>query len=908
MRFGEMLTGKKRSPVAAGRSRPAARWPALFVEQLESRLTPSSTWVAQGPGPIVNGQDEGISSPQGSNPVAGSIEAVAPLVTTPNYAGDANVIYVATTNGGVWKTTNATAATPTWTPLTDSGQFNNGGLPAGMSLNSIAISPLDANTIFVGAGRVSSYASDGGVLFGIARSSDGGATWTVTSTNVSGLNIRSIVPTQTLVNGSEVVLAGTSGGVYRSTDGGASYTLDTTGIPGSSVTDLVGDPGVSTRFYAAVNGSIYVSNDTGASWALDNGSGFPGTAGTRVLLSVHNDVSNDVVYAMVISSGGTLSNVYKSANQGSTWAALGVPSPAIFPGGQGSIHGAIVADATDPNTVYISGDRQNSPFPNANGANNFSGNVFRNVSGPWQNMVMNGANGTSPHADSRGMAFDQAGNILQVNDGGIYKLNNPNSTGRFWSSLNGNITPTEAHSAAYDSLAKVVFSGNQDTGTSVQNAPGGAVWNDILQGDGDTVAVDADQTVHAGQSIRYVGFTGLPAFRLFYNSANTFLSSQAINWSITSGSGTGLTINQFDPNIQFYTPYQVNRVSPSRILLGTANIYESFNRGDTVANLGFTGAFIGDGFGNSPISYGGLNADGTPNPGSFYVGAGATIYHRSSDAGSVVTLGAYPGGTIRGLVSDPQNVRHIFVLDTSNRVWSSFDEGATWSNLTANLGSLTSSVRTIQIFSPSASPINTVLIVGGLGGVWQMRRPGAAGAIWTAVGSGLPQTLVYDVRYDYTDNVLSAGTLGRGVWTLTSFFRGGGGTGMSPSVAGLLFGGDSGTGLVPGGLVPPGTANGLGLTSPQDPASVGSGVGPAASSLLPGWSGTTLTPSRQTIAPATGVVAGAPAAVPTGAPTNSPTASPSGYIVFAAPGRPRPSDGDPTFFGDIPGPDWPGPF
>jgi hypothetical protein len=36
---------------------------------------------------------------------------------------------------------------------------------------------------------------------------------------------------------------------------------------------------------------------------------------------------------------------------------------------------------------------------------------------------------------------------------------------------------------------------------------------------------------------------------------------------------------------------------------------------------------------------------------------------------------------------------------------------------------------------------------------------------------------VLDLHYDHANNVLVAGTLGRGSWTLTSFFRGGGGTG-----------------------------------------------------------------------------------------------------------------------------------
>src|SRR5207253_3179276 len=88
----------------------------------------SQPWVAQGPGPIRNGQEEGLTN----NPVSGAINAIAPS------ALNADIVYVGAVNGGIWKTTNATAASPTWTPLTDQA------LPA-LSINSMAVSPLDAN-------------------------------------------------------------------------------------------------------------------------------------------------------------------------------------------------------------------------------------------------------------------------------------------------------------------------------------------------------------------------------------------------------------------------------------------------------------------------------------------------------------------------------------------------------------------------------------------------------------------------------------------------------------------------------------------------------------------------------------------------------------------------------------------
>ena len=86
-----------------------------------------SSWVPIGPAPIINGQAEGIESADGDNPVSGSIADIAPSVSNPD------VIYVAATNGGVWKTEDATAATPHWVPLTDFA------LPS-LSLGSVAIS------------------------------------------------------------------------------------------------------------------------------------------------------------------------------------------------------------------------------------------------------------------------------------------------------------------------------------------------------------------------------------------------------------------------------------------------------------------------------------------------------------------------------------------------------------------------------------------------------------------------------------------------------------------------------------------------------------------------------------------------------------------------------------------------
>src|SRR5262249_2198607 len=102
----------------------------------------------------------------------------------------------------------------------------------------------------------------------------------------------------------------------------------------------------------------------------------------------------------------------------------------------------------------------------------------------------------------------------------------------------------------------------------------------------------------------------------------------------------------------------------------------------------------------------------------------------------------------------------------------SFDEGNTWRELTANLHSLTNDpfTPTIEIYSLSPSTSEDVLLVGMLGGVFQMAHPDSAGAGWTLLGNGLPHTVGFDIHYDYADNVLLAGTEGRGAWTLSNPF------------------------------------------------------------------------------------------------------------------------------------------
>jgi hypothetical protein len=743
----------------------------LSLERLEDRLVLSTTWIEQGPGPILGAFNAVI--PNQNNPEDG---AVAALATDPS---NADIVYAATVNGGVWKTTNATSLDPTWTPLTDTA------LPF-LSTNAIALSPVDPNTIFVGTGSTSSDASQGSAGFGIAKSTDGGQTWTIGSGSLlANRRIRSVVATP--LDAGNVVLVCTltgGGGVYRSADGGATYTRISgsagSGLPDAGVGALVEDPSAPARIYAAVPGGltgpglggVYKSEDGGLTWTQMN-TGLAGfNTAIRAKLAIHNDPSHDVVYAMFIDQSGGLGGISYSANMGASWQALAAPSPTIYPGFQGSVHGAIAADPVDPSVIFVSGDRQDSPFPNSLGATSFTGITFRGtISGStvtWESVDWNGAHGTSPHADSRSLVFDANGNLLRGDDGGVYRLDNPdNATTRQWVSLNGNLRATEIHSVAFDPVSGVIFDGTQDNGTDVQFAPGGFTFGEFLGGDGGVVGVDAKTSAHPGISIRYTSFQFFGFFnRSMWDANNNFLGLTQVGLNIVAGPGKGQNLLAFDPNIQFYQPFVLNSADPTRMLIGTAQLYESFNQGDSLTDLGgFNGSFVGNGLYGQPMVYGGMSG-GKANPDVLYAGIGSQILFRQS-MGALTNLPSYPGGTVSTIAENPRDYKNIYVVDVNNQVWASFNKGGSFTNVTGNLGALSPQIDTLVLVSPTPDGSNDMLVAGGLGGVFALKNPASSSTpVWARLGINFPNVLVQDLHFDQSNDLLIAGTLGRGAWTL----------------------------------------------------------------------------------------------------------------------------------------------
>lgn len=739
------------------------RWLMGFISLLPMWVCAQTggAWEDIGPAPATGGQVEGITNRE----VAGAVNAIAVHPT------NADILYAGAVNGGIWRTTNATNASPTWTRLTDN--------QASLSVGALEFDPTDAarQTLLAGMARTSSLGGRGGELIGLLRTTDGGSSWSTlagTGVTLAGRQVRGVAAR------GATLLAATNGGLFRSIDTGVSWVQISggsgTGLPSGNTTELAADPANNAVLYTAivlsgVDAGVFRSTNTGATWVRVSNTAMDTaiSGSTRARIAVGN---SGQVFVAVIRTG-RLSHVFRSPDGTTNWVDIGVPLTTeaggvqigAHPGGQGSTHFSMAADPVNANVVYVAGDRQpyfgegnstNVFFPNSIGANDYSGRSFRGESGGtpvWRPLTHNGtSNNSSPHADSRDMAFDANGNLIESDDGGVYRRTQPNATSGVWQSVNGNLQTTEFHSFAYDSFSNRVIGGTQDVGTQDEDQIALKRFRSVSTGDGGDVAVnDVGATT---VSTRYGSFQNLGSFRRRTVNAANVVQSTAFP-ALTATDGISIAP-------EFYSSVITNSVNGARLILGGTNgVFESLNQGDTVTRLSTLrmNAIVG-----TPIVY------GIPgNEDLLFFGASGGTHLRTANGGAIATLAALPA-TVVDVDMDPSvnpvggnsgNGR-LFAI-TGTQVFRSTNTGASYGDITGNLiTGLSPGVLRSMVFVPNA---DAALVVGADRGVF-VSRASSGFSTWQRLGTGFPNTLAFELDYDAADDVLVAGTMGRGAWKL----------------------------------------------------------------------------------------------------------------------------------------------
>jgi hypothetical protein len=360
------------------------------------------------------------------------------------------------------------------------------------------------------------------------------------------------------------------------------------------------------------------------------------------------------------------------------------------------------------------------------------------------------ANGSSPHADSREMAIAANGDLIEVNDGGIYRRTSPQNNTGDWFSINGNIQTTEFHDVAYDSNSNtIILGGAQDNGTSHQITTGSVIWRIVFGGDGGDVAVDNITQASSNQSIRYFSSQNLGGFRRQVFDANN------------NNVGNSVPLASIpEPDRQFVTPVELNAINPARLVIGGLNsVYESLNQGTSNTEIN------GPGANRNAMAYGSRD-----NQDVLYVGSGTAVFLRTTAGGDLAPTAALPAGagTIRDVALDIDDSRNAFAID-SNQVFRTTNAGVSWTDITGNLVTqLRAGDFNTTEFVPGVAPTdNDLLLVGTNAGVF-VSFSSSGFTVWNKLGIGLPNALVADLDYNAADDVLLVGTLGRGAWTITN--------------------------------------------------------------------------------------------------------------------------------------------
>ena len=393
------------------------------AEQVSAHLDiVPATFVFQGPAGITGS----ISGPEISGsefaPLAGAVNTLALDPT------NADIAWIGSANGGIWKTTNLKSNSPTWVPLTDH--------QASLSISSLSLDPTTGNqhVLVAGIGNFSPLSKVGGPLTGILRTTNGGTTWTslgagsLSGERVVGVAARGIFIVVAVVGNT------TSRGIWRSADTGVSFqpVPDSAGVPQGKVLELASDPSNSHRLYAGITGTdgdLFRSDNDGENWKRLSG---PPSSSVKksenIEISVHAGAVNAVYAAIEDVDTQQLAGLFRSTDLGQTWTALDVPN--VNPGAQGFADLSLAADPADANVVFVAGDHE----PNSEGG----GQVFRCDASLHKDqqcvrIVREGTKtsppsppeGTAPHPDSRDMAFDALGQLVEADDGGVFLLSDP---------------------------------------------------------------------------------------------------------------------------------------------------------------------------------------------------------------------------------------------------------------------------------------------------------------------------------------------------------------------------------------------------------------------------------------------------------------------------------------------------
>jgi len=274
---------------------------------------------------------------------------IAPFILDPN-----NAQTLLAGGASLWRTTDALAATPTWTSI------NGSTLPSGNGdyINAIAVGQGDSNDIWVGF--------NGGSLWHTTNGTQANPSWSQAGSGMlpTGNTVNRIVidPNN---NKSIYVMYQNFGSqtLWHSSDGGSTWTDISTGLPAAPVFDLAIDPANASTLYAATEVGLFTSTDGGSTWSTTN----TGPANVRIVQldlfdSTHLVAATHGRGMWELTLSATSSVSLTSLNPASETA--GSPGFTLTVDGNGFQSGAKISfEGTVLSTTYVSASELKADVP-----------------------------------------------------------------------------------------------------------------------------------------------------------------------------------------------------------------------------------------------------------------------------------------------------------------------------------------------------------------------------------------------------------------------------------------------------------------------------------------------------------------------------------------------------------------
>ncbi|HTY10003.1 MAG TPA: T9SS type A sorting domain-containing protein [Bacteroidota bacterium] len=663
---------------------------------------------------------------------------------------NSSIILAGSVSGGIWKTTDGGAS---WSPKTD-GQDN-------LAISSMVVDPTNDSVVYAGTGEGWSNvdAVYGG---GIFKSTDFGETWTLLSSTSSSASFGDVM--KLAADSSGNIYAATknyrygygpttytaNGGLYKTTNGGTSWTEISSATFSTNYfnpTDVL--PISSSIILYAVNangstlGGIYRTTNGGTNWSLV-ASNLPTSNYGRIALAQNPDTAN-IVFAVFesldeSSSGdGGLKGIYKSTDAGATWNQLGTPPKINSTSGrsylstQGWYDNVIAVDPNNTSNIYVAGvDMMKS----TNGGATWSQLTF------WNSYY-----GTPVvHADHHAIVFDKShsGTIYDGDDGGIYKTTN---SGGAWTDINNGLEITQFYGGATYRSGSTYYGGAQDNG-HMKYGGSGTSWTEVYGGDGGYAAQDQTNSSVAYEEYVYLSIS-----------------------KTTDGGGTwnscvsGLSDANSSSKCLFIAPFALDGQNSAVLIAGsncvwvTSNSAGSWTQSSNVLSSGYEVSAVT--IAGSSANY--LGFAGTTDGRVFK----CTSLDPSSgiDTWTEITPSGNNGGFVRRIVVDTNNTNQLYVTYggyntsgtlASRHVWSSTNQGSTWTDISGNLPN-------VPVHSLVINPVSsTTLYVGTETGVYSTTN---GGSTWSSFNSGMASYVPTDeLVLQKSTNTLFAFTHGRSAW------------------------------------------------------------------------------------------------------------------------------------------------